>query len=540
MTRGPRPAGQGLQMRLLLAVCAGAAVFALLAAAAAYGLGQQRAREEARHTLADLLVAVQKTVEIGVYSADAVLLREVAGGLVRHPKLARVSVHDAQGVPLVEMTRAAAAVRVGQVVRQAVVSPFDDGEVVGGIELVADADEQASQAWREARALALPLVGQTLLVALLLYALAARLVSRPIVATAASLRRMAPGTQERLRTPASHEGDEIGQLIAGANALLEANQVALARERQLREEIEAMEAQYRQIFDSTSAGIFVLSPDGRLINSNPTALRVIGLPLQSMRGLREADFVHQVFAQPERAQAMIREAMDSGRTVSADLELRQPGDALRWVHCLISVQTGAAEGVQPADAPEPLIEAVMYDVTERRRAEHRVRHQAEHDALTGLKNRAGFDLHLDRLLSAAAQPLGLIFIDLDGFKQVNDALGHEAGDEVLRTCAARMKQSVRRSADVIGRLGGDEFAVVMERVGPGEDALSQTARAIQRALCEPIVLAGGQVVRVGASIGMACAPLHGSVRAQIVQAADAAMYEVKRTGKNAFAMAWPV
>jgi diguanylate cyclase (GGDEF)-like protein len=237
---------------------------------------------------------------------------------------------------------------------------------------------------------------------------------------------------------------------------------------------------------------------------------------------------------------MIREAMDSGRTVSADLELRQPGDVLRWVHCLISVQGAAADGAEPADAPQPLIEAVMYDVTERKRAEHRVRHQAEHDALTGLKNRAGFDLHLDRLLSATAQPLGLIFIDLDGFKRVNDTLGHEAGDEVLRACAARLKQAVRRSADVIGRLGGDEFAVVMERVAPGDGVLTQTAAAIQRALSEPIALAGGQVVHVGASLGLACAPLHGRVRAQLVQAADAAMYEVKRTGKNTFAMAWPV
>lgn len=95
--------------------------------------------------------------------------------------------------------------------------------------------------------------------------------------------RTMPGTTERLTVPTGHALDEIGDLTHSANALLDANQIAMQRERELRAEIEVMEAQYRQIFDFSSAGIFVLDGEGRLINSNPTALRVIGLPREQVR-----------------------------------------------------------------------------------------------------------------------------------------------------------------------------------------------------------------------------------------------------------------
>lgn len=537
MLRRRRSAFDRLQMRLLLSVAGGAVAFALLAAAAAYALGSQRSAADARRTLGDLATAVEKTVQIGTFSRDTVLLAEVAGGLVGHPLLTRALIRDAAGQVLVD-TRPAAPVPAEGVLARPVLSPFDAHERIGTLELVPDAEEQRRSARAEARTLALPLVAQTLLVALLVYAVAARLVSAPIVRTAAALRRMQPGTDERLPLPPLHRHDEIGALIGGANALLEANQHTLQRERALRAEIEAMEAQYREIFDSTSAGIFVLTPSGRLLNSNPTALRVVGMPLRQMRDLRETDFLREVFAWPERVEAMIREALRTGHTVSGDLELRQRDSGLQWVHCLISVQ-----GTDAADAGEPererLIEAVMYDVTERIRAEHHVRYQVEHDVLTGLRNRVGFEARVERMLASPQHPaLCLLYIDLDGFKRVNDELGHAAGDEVLRACALRMKHSVRRGTDTVARLGGDEFAVVLQHAGTQDLVVSRMAASLLAALHEPIVLLDGRRAQVGASIGIATAPRHGATLQALSEAADAAMYEVKRTGKNSFATAW--
>jgi diguanylate cyclase (GGDEF)-like protein len=184
----------------------------------------------------------------------------------------------------------------------------------------------------------------------------------------------------------------------------------------------------------------------------------------------------------------------------------------------------------------------MYDITERKSAETAVRYQAEHDALTGLKNRAASHATLDYLLEecqANVSPLSVMCIDLDGFKQINDSYGHDAGDQVLVACAQRMKMAVRRSTDLVGRLGGDEFIVVLRNIGPGDAALNATADALLVALRAPITIRDGTQVNVGASIGIACAPLHDVDRINLLEMADTSMYEVKRTGKNTYAMAAP-
>jgi diguanylate cyclase (GGDEF)-like protein len=271
--------------------------------------------------------------------------------------------------------------------------------------------------------------------------------------------------------------------------------------------------------------------------------------VDDMRQWRGHDFLERVFARPDKVRAMMAESAARGETVSADLELKRYNGAhhpagnlapntphnagARWVHCLISVQATPA-------AEHPVVEGVMYDVTERRRDEHDVRHKAEHDALTGLKNRAASEATLDRFLaeaSASDDEVVVMYVDLDGFKQVNDALGHKGGDRVLVECAHRMLGSVRRASDLVGRLGGDEFIVALHRTGPDDEVVETIARTLVQRLCEPIGLDDDGQVRIGASIGIAAFPRHGASRRAVMDAADAAMYRVKRGGKNAFAHA---
>ena len=242
-----------------------------------------------------------------------------------------------------------------------------------------------------------------------------------------------------------------------------------------------MEAQYRQIFDSSSVGIFVLDENGRLINGNPTVSRVVGLSMDELRRLSEDDFISRVFNRPEQVRQMIDEAVARGETVSADLELVQQGDERRWVHCLISVQRADGQTV----------EGVIYDITERKSDENAVRHRAEHDALTQLKNRAAGQATLERFVADARARdavLTVACIDLDGFKQINDRHGHAAGDEVLVACADRMRAAVRRSSDLVARLGGDEFLIALRDVGPGDAVLIQVMRALIDGLALPIRL----------------------------------------------------
>ncbi len=176
------------------------------------------------------------------------------------------------------------------------------------------------------------------------------------------------------------------------------------------------------------------------------------------------------------------------------------------------------------------------EIAERRRIETLVRHQAQHDALTMLPNRILVLDRLDTALERAArhqENFALLYIDIDGFKPVNDNHGHQVGDELLRHIALRLGKNVRKT-DTVARLGGDEFAVVLEEIANDRAAL-QVGLKICEALAAPYALEvseGLTTVRIGASIGVSIFPDHGRSRNDLINTADAAMYRAKRSGKN--------
>jgi diguanylate cyclase (GGDEF)-like protein/PAS domain S-box-containing protein len=524
-----------LQWRFTLVVIASALFFAAVVGTVAYRNAHAKALQQGAATLEGLMAAVETTAAMGAFARDTVLLQEVIDGLARHPLVSSVAVlSPGEQVVVQRVPRNLADITVA--LTRPLWSPFNRAERVGTLRVAADDAVLQAAARAEATTHAALMVAQTGLMAALLYFAAAAMVSRPIVQLARALERIQPGTGERLPTPPRHARDEIGTLIAGANSLLAETQAALQRERTLRAEVEAMEAQYRQIFDATSAGIFVLDADGRLINGNPTVLKVMDASAQQVQQLRGHDFVRQVFARPERVREMIDASRRRNETVSGDLELRGRDGVVRWVHCLISVQ-------QPHRAPvasEQIIEGVMYDVTERKADEQAARHRAEHDPLTGLPNRAACNALVERYVadaSAAATKVALLYIDLDGFKRVNDELGHDAGDQVLVQCARRMRSAMRRASDLVGRVGGDEFVVAMPGAGGDDLATASVAASLVRCLSEPFVLEDSRVAHIGSSIGIAGFPRHGRTRRELTDAADQALYGVKRHGKNAFAVA---
>jgi diguanylate cyclase (GGDEF)-like protein len=159
----------------------------------------------------------------------------------------------------------------------------------------------------------------------------------------------------------------------------------------------------------------------------------------------------------------------------------------------------------------------------------KVKFFAQHDALTELPNRLLFDELAQRSILSAMRhhgELALLAMDLDGFKKVNDTLGHSIGDEVLKTVAQRIGYTIRAS-DVAARIGGDEFIVLLDGVSQA-DAL-QTADRLVHALCQPYY---GVSVPLGVSIGLAMYPHHGSNLKSLMLAADGAMYAAKSAGKG--------
>jgi len=175
------------------------------------------------------------------------------------------------------------------------------------------------------------------------------------------------------------------------------------------------------------------------------------------------------------------------------------------------------------------------EVAERTRMEQLVRHQATHDALTGLPNRVLFRERLEAALAAAntgGAPFALAYIDIDGFKGVNDGHGHAAGDELLKAIAARIDARTR-GTDTVARLGGDEFAVLLHDTGDGSAALAR-CQSLCDTVAEPYTLNVADLripAKIGASIGVTLFQ-PGDAYDRLVSTADEAMYEAKRGGKN--------
>jgi diguanylate cyclase (GGDEF)-like protein len=177
---------------------------------------------------------------------------------------------------------------------------------------------------------------------------------------------------------------------------------------------------------------------------------------------------------------------------------------------------------------------ITEDITKSKLAEEQIKHLATHDSLTDLpslrlaKDRLAMAINLARRYKKS---VAVMFIDLDGFKAVNDTLGHDAGDYVLQQVAQRMLSCVRKT-DTVARIGGDEFLIIATEINTPDNA-AQIAEKVIHLVSKPVIFKGQQVV-VGASIGIALFPDDGKDMDQLIKKADEAMYRIKKAGKNGF------
>jgi diguanylate cyclase (GGDEF)-like protein/PAS domain S-box-containing protein len=186
-------------------------------------------------------------------------------------------------------------------------------------------------------------------------------------------------------------------------------------------------------------------------------------------------------------------------------------------------------------AVEDGVVAIVRDITERKVAEERIYHMAHHDDLTGLPNRSLIRDRLDHAILQAERKgrcVAVAFIDLDSFKLVNDGLGHNAGDELLKVVGARMQQCVRAD-DTLGRFGGDEFVIILGDLTDRADEIAPLLERIRQAVTEPVLL-DGQEVQVSCSMGVVMYPRDGADPNTLMMNADAAMYRAKEMGNNNF------
>jgi diguanylate cyclase (GGDEF)-like protein/PAS domain S-box-containing protein len=293
------------------------------------------------------------------------------------------------------------------------------------------------------------------------------------------------------------------------------------------EALREREERLQGILASVAEGIVTINDSGRIESANPAAELMFGYRRGQMAGMELGNLMPEDMR--EHHQRFFDAYMSGlfpalmGRMVEG-VGLRQDGSTFPMEISVSELRHGRHR----------LFTAIMRDISERKENEDRIRRLAHHDNLTGLPNR---NLLNDRMNHALARVkrsggrMAVLYVDLDKFKPINDTLGHEAGDHVLREVARRL-QSCVRSSDTVARVGGDEFVVVVEEIQrPVEAAL--VARKIVESLSKPFDYQG-HPCQIGASIGVAVFPDDGNSMDEVCKAADVAMYRVKHAGRNGF------
>jgi diguanylate cyclase (GGDEF)-like protein len=382
-------------------------------------------------------------------------------------------------------------------IREVVVPLIDESDVTLGAviyEYTPTYDQMLAMTGKAERQIAV--VGAVcILVVLVLGALAAESISRRIRRLTRAVEVVRDGDYSKRVVTGGR--DEIGHLGTAFNDM------AFRLEQSARE-ILAKEYTDRILADA-GEGICGVDASGRFTFANEAAGRITGLGVEGLL--------------TRYAGALLPDAsLTDGLEREATLD-RADGTSVRVAYTVSRI--GAGDRVTGAVI-------VLRDVTRQRALEHDLRHQALHDGLTGLPNRKLFLDRLEHAMTRARQSgeaIGVLYLDLDGFKKVNDSLGHNAGDQLLRTTAERM-QAVLRSHDTVARLGGDEFAVLVE----GTDSLDDLVTGLLRALAQPFLLHGREAT-VSASIGVVPDAGHYTDADEVVRNADVAMYAAKAGGK---------
>jgi len=318
-------------------------------------------------------------------------------------------------------------------------------------------------------------------------------------------------------------GQFVTQLFVGVRRM-SAREVNLQTEVvQGTTELQAREARFSALVENSSDLVTIVDRDGTILFQSPSVVRVLGWDAVRTEGTSFVAAMHD--SDQQRWRTIVDFLVeDSDGEMVAEWQVRHADGSWRFLQ---SIVTNLIH--------EPSVGGLVLnsrDVTDQKTLEDQLRHQAFHDQLTGLANRALFAEHLDQALrrqSRVGDELAVLFIDLDEFKTVNDLHGHTLGDELLKQAAERLRVTLR-DADAIARIGGDEFAALFEGVALGRDASAAAERVIE-SFAQPFLIESSEIF-VTASMGMALNDSGTESAEDLIRNADLAMYAAKSTNKG--------
>jgi diguanylate cyclase (GGDEF)-like protein/PAS domain S-box-containing protein len=304
--------------------------------------------------------------------------------------------------------------------------------------------------------------------------------------------------------------------------------------KQAEEALRQSEIRYRSVVDHLAEGVLIVGPEGLIVSCNTSAERILGVTRASLLGRPIMDPGFRIMREdgtpiPDEERPATR-AWRTGEPQSATVVgVESQNGSVTWLSMNTRVLPGDSEGALNG------VVVSFNDITERRSFEEKLTYLAQYDLLTGLPNRS---LLLDRLDQALIRSrrlngmVGILLIDLDRFKEINDSMGHSAGDAVLKEVARRVRGALR-DTDSVARLGGDEFCIVIEGC-ESRSHVSVAAAKLRRLFDEPVMTAENKEIFIELSIGSSVYPEDGETMEDLLKNADIAMYEAKRDGGHAF------
>lgn len=326
----------------------------------------------------------------------------------------------------------------------------------------------------------------------------------------------------------------LGLGIYLALAILRQNRLAgalAAANRELHSRLEALhQAQaelkrYATVFTNAREGMVITDDQARIVAVNPAFTEITGYSLGEVTGNTPA-VLSSGRQDRDYYRKMWQDLLERGQWQGEIWNRRKGGDIYPEWLSIAAVRDGEGQTTHYI--------GIFSDVTERKEAEARIHHLAHHDALTGLPNRLLMQDRLGQAIREAKRcgsQVGILFMDLDRFKWINDTLGHDAGDHLLRTITQRCLKVLRES-DTLARLGGDEFVAILPGLHQAQDA-GLVARKLLHAITQPCML-GSHELSVTCSIGIAVYPNDGATDSLLLRNADAAMYRAKSEGRNGY------
>jgi diguanylate cyclase (GGDEF)-like protein/PAS domain S-box-containing protein len=286
------------------------------------------------------------------------------------------------------------------------------------------------------------------------------------------------------------------------------------------------EARFRAMFTSAAIGIGITDTGGRLLEVNSAMASMLDYQPEHLLGLNLVDFLHP--DDPLELRTYFNEMVAGERDhYRIERRFRKRDGSPLWTNVTVSL-------VRDDDGVPQYLVGMVEDNTERHVLSEKLRHQANHDHLTGLGNRALFTERLQAAFGGSpGQRVGLCYLDLDGFKAINDTLGHVVGDQLLVEVGRRLDELVSAPGRLVARMGGDEFVVLVEYTS-GMDELVELSEQILGEVARP-VLVGGHRLTVSASIGLVERSVHDASPAETMRDADVTLHWAKVDGKNRWA-----